>query len=143
MCRYYSSNRLTEKSDIYSFGIVLLELITGRPAIIRGRENTNIVNWVTPFLVRGDLEQIVDPRLHGEFDYGSMWKAVEVAVACVPPIAIQRPSMSYVVTELKECLQMEAARELTRGTNEKILRSNSTFEINVVDLEDASGPEAR
>ncbi|KAF7843422.1 putative leucine-rich repeat receptor-like protein kinase [Senna tora] len=140
---YYSSSRLNEKSDVYSFGIVLLELITGRPAIIKSHENTNIVHWVTPFIARGDLQQIVDPRLQGDFDFGSMWKAVEAAIACVPPVAIQRPSMSYIVTELKECLEMEAAREQTQGTDEQIPRSNSSFEMDIVDVETASGPEAR
>lgn len=124
---------------------MLLELITGRPAIIKGHdENTHIVQWVTPFLERGDLQQIVDPRLQGDFDFGSMWKAVEAAIACVPPIAIQRPSMNYIVTELKECLEMEAAHlGQTRGTDEQMLRSNSSFLMNAFDLEDVSGPQAR
>ncbi|KAK0594896.1 hypothetical protein LWI29_001676 [Acer saccharum] len=50
---YYMSNRLTEKSDVYSFGIVLLELITGQRAVIRGRENTHIVNGFVPSLKEG------------------------------------------------------------------------------------------
>ncbi|XP_061366847.1 putative leucine-rich repeat receptor-like protein kinase At2g19210 [Gastrolobium bilobum] len=138
---YYTSSRLTEKSDVYSFGIVLLELITGQQAIIKGRENTHIVKWVSHFLARGDIQQIVDPRMQGDFDFGSMWKAAEAAIACVPSISIQRPSMSYIVTELKECLEMEAARE-QEGTNEQISKSNS-FEMSVVDLEADYGPGAR
>ncbi|XP_027340223.1 putative leucine-rich repeat receptor-like protein kinase At2g19210 [Abrus precatorius] len=138
---YYTSSRLTEKSDVYSFGIVLLELITGQPAIIKGHENTHIVQWVSHFLPRGDIRQIVDPKMQGDFDFGSMWKAVEAAIACVPPISIQRASMSNIVTELKECLEMEAARE-QKGINEQISNSNS-FSMNVVDLEADYGPDAR
>ncbi|KAJ1385997.1 Serine-threonine/tyrosine-protein kinase, catalytic domain [Sesbania bispinosa] len=138
---YYTSSRLTEKSDVYSFGIVLLELITGQPAIIKGQENIHIVQWVSHFLARGDIRQIVDPRMQGDFDSGCVWKAVEAAIACVPPISIQRPSMSYVVTELKECLEMEAARE-QEGTDDQISKSNS-FEMNVVDPEVNDGPGAR
>ncbi|XP_054781157.1 probable LRR receptor-like serine/threonine-protein kinase At4g29180 isoform X2 [Prosopis cineraria] len=140
---YYSSYRITERSDVYSFGVVLLELITGQRAIIKGQENTHIVNWVTPFVKRGDLQQIVDPSLQGDFDFGSMWKAVEAALACVSLTAIQRPSMNYVVPELKESLEMEAAREQKWGTNEQRLKSTSSFDMHVVDLETASGPEAR
>ncbi|KAL5152486.1 putative LRR receptor-like serine/threonine-protein kinase [Glycine soja] len=131
---YYTSSRLTEKSDVYSFGIVLLELITGQPAIIKGHQNTHIAQWVDNFLVRGDIQQIVDPRLRGDFDFGSMWKALEAAIACVPSISIQRPSMSCIVSELKESLEMEAARE-KEGIN--------SIEMNVVDLEALSGPDAR
>ncbi|XP_028794817.1 putative leucine-rich repeat receptor-like protein kinase At2g19210 [Neltuma alba] len=140
---YYSANRLTEKSDVYSFGIVLLELVTGQRAIIKGQENTHIVNWVTPFVKRGDLQQIVDSRLQGDFDFGSMWKAVEVAISCVSPTASERPSMNYVVPELKESLEMEAARKQRWGTDGRILKSNSSFDTHVVDVEAASGPEAR
>ncbi|KAK4269292.1 hypothetical protein QN277_022471 [Acacia crassicarpa] len=141
---YYSSYRLTEKSDVYSFGIVLLELITGQRAIIKGQENTHIVNWATPFVERGDLRQIVDSRLQGDFDFGSVWKAVEAAIACVSPTSIQRPTMSYIVPELKESLEMELAREQkSRDSYGKKLKSNSSFDTHVVDLEAASGPEAR
>ncbi|KAL7162569.1 hypothetical protein ACSBR2_042962 [Camellia fascicularis] len=50
---YYSTSRLTEKSDVYGFGVVLLELITGQPAIIKSDENIHVVNWVKPMLERG------------------------------------------------------------------------------------------
>ncbi|KOM44466.1 hypothetical protein LR48_Vigan05g207100 [Vigna angularis] len=131
---YYISSRLTEKSDVYSFGIVLLELITGQPAIIKGHQNTHIVQWVNHFLERGDIQQIVDPKMQGDFDFGSMWKALEAAVSCVPSISIQRPSMNHIVSELKESLKMEATRE-QEGIN--------SIEMNVVDLEADWGPDAR
>ncbi|KAI4329189.1 hypothetical protein L6164_021481 [Bauhinia variegata] len=140
---YYISSRLNEKSDIYSFGIVLLELITGQPAIIRSHQNTHVVQWVSPFLAGGDIRHIVDPKLQGGFDIGSMWKAVEVAIACVPQVSVQRPDMSYVVTELKECLEMEAACEEIPGTDDNMLKSNSLLEMNILNLGTESGPEAR
>lgn len=113
---------------------MLLELITGQPAIIKGHNNTHIVQWVNQFLERGDILQIVDPKMQGDFDFGSMWKALEAAVACVPSISIQRPSMNHIVGELKESLKMEATRE-KEGIN--------SIEMNVVDLEAGCGPDAR
>ncbi|KAL5755891.1 hypothetical protein ACOSQ2_020637 [Xanthoceras sorbifolium] len=140
---YYTSSRLTEKSDVYSFGVVLLELITGQPAVIKGRNNSHLVQWVYPFLDSGDIRSIIDPRLEGNFDTNSVWKAVEAAMACIQSISINRPNMSHVVTELKECLEIEIASEQTSGTESKISRSINSVDMNPLDLETAMGPQPR
>ena len=101
---------MNEKSDVYSFGVVLLEIITGQTAIIKNPEKVHIIQWVSPMLERGDVKNIVDPRLEGDLDINSVWKAIEVAMACVSPTSIERPIMTYVVLELKQCLAMELAR---------------------------------
>ncbi|XP_077210751.1 putative LRR receptor-like serine/threonine-protein kinase At4g29180 isoform X4 [Tasmannia lanceolata] len=113
---YFISNNLNEKSDVYSFGVVLLELITGKTAITRhaNLETVTLVQWVTDMIGRGDIRSIVDPRLQGHYDVNSAWKAIEIAIACTPPIAIQRPSMSDVVMELKEFSQVDIAPEESR-----------------------------
>ncbi|KAL5575526.1 hypothetical protein UlMin_017225 [Ulmus minor] len=115
---YYLTNRLNEKSDVYSFGVVLLQLITSRPAISRINENemSHISQWVSVQLGNGDINSIVDPRLQGGFDTNSMWKAVEIAMACLSQSAARRPNMSIVVTELKECL----VAELSRRANSRV-----------------------
>lgn len=128
---------------MYSFGIVLLELITGLPAIIRGHNNTHIVNRVCPFLERGDVRSIVDPRLEANFDTNSVWKAAETAMECVPSISFQRPTMSHVVTELKRCLEMETAREQIQRTKSQMLSLSISVDISAVDVETEMGPEAR
>ncbi|KAJ9692189.1 hypothetical protein PVL29_011318 [Vitis rotundifolia] len=102
-----STGNLNEKSDVYSFGIVLLELITGRRAIIPG--GIHIAGWVSPMIERGDIRSVVDPRLQGDFNTNSAWKTVEIALACVASTGMQRPDMSHVVVNLKECLETEVA----------------------------------
>ncbi|RVW51906.1 putative leucine-rich repeat receptor-like protein kinase [Vitis vinifera] len=77
---------LDPESDVYSFGIVLLELITGQPAIITPG-NIHIVQWISPMIERGDIQNVVDPRLQGDFNTNSAWKALETALACVPSTA--------------------------------------------------------
>ncbi|CAJ1951573.1 unnamed protein product [Sphenostylis stenocarpa] len=105
---YYKLGTLNEKSDIYSFGVVLLELITGRPAIFKGTRVMHILEWIRPELERGELSRILDPRLQGKFGASSGWRAVGIAMACSASTSIQRPTMSVVIAELKQCLALES-----------------------------------
>ena len=102
--RYNKTGKLTKESDVYSFGIVLLELISGRSAKIE--DNRSILDWFYPVFESGKLEDIVDPRLQGIFSINSAWKAVETANSCIPFRSTERQTMSYVVNELKECLKL-------------------------------------
>ncbi|XVF74469.1 hypothetical protein PTKIN_Ptkin13bG0112700 [Pterospermum kingtungense] len=101
---YFTSKRLTEKSDVYGFGGVLLEIITGRPVneTKSNGERTHIKKWVSSMLSNGDIENIVDPRLQGDFDTNSAQKAVEIAMACVSQTPKDRPNMYIVMTKLAE-----------------------------------------
>ncbi|CAA6672937.1 unnamed protein product [Spirodela intermedia] len=94
---YYQTYRLTEKSDIYSFGIVLLEIISGKSPISRDPQSAPIVSWVQSRLERGDISSIADQRLNNGYDLNSIWKAAEVAMACASPTSSCRPKMSEVV----------------------------------------------
>ncbi|KAL6285568.1 hypothetical protein ACE6H2_009958 [Prunus campanulata] len=110
LSKYNLSNRLNEKSDVYSFGVVLLEIISCRPVYSsREHERIHISRWVSSMLAEGDIYGIVDMRLERHFHTNSVWKAVEIAMACVSPNAIKRPTMSQVVVELKESLATEIA----------------------------------
>ncbi|KAL8107471.1 hypothetical protein AgCh_024037 [Apium graveolens] len=59
---YYTSGRLTEKSDVFSFGVVLVEMITGQPAILRNEDRTRITDWVDSTIKNSDIKQVIDPR---------------------------------------------------------------------------------
>nr|CAN68923.1 hypothetical protein VITISV_044244 [Vitis vinifera] len=139
----YIDPELTEKSDVYSFGIVLLELITGKPAIIKDEDNIHIVQWVRSFVERGNIGSIVDPRLQGNLNTNSVWRVLETAMACLPPIAIQRVTMSHVVMQLKECLEEEKAHDQTRRMEEQATESSNSIDLYSLDLELEMGPEAR
>jgi hypothetical protein len=97
------------KSDVYSFGVVLLEIITRRPIITRTNERAHVSQWVSYMLAKGDIKNIVDKRLHGNFNINSARKAIEIAMACVSPTSTTRPAMSMVMAKLKECLATELA----------------------------------
>ncbi|KAF3518638.1 hypothetical protein DY000_02059929 [Brassica cretica] len=90
---YHRTNSLTEKSDIYSFGIVLLEIITNQPVIDKTRERTHINEWAVLMLTKGDIRNIIDPKLMGDYDTNSAWKTLELALGCVNPSSNRRPTM--------------------------------------------------
>jgi hypothetical protein len=100
----------TTKSDVYSFGVVLLELVTGRPAILRDPEPTSLIQWARQRLARGNIEGVADPRMRGDHDVNSVWKAADVALKCTAQASAQRPTMTEVVAQLQECLELEEAR---------------------------------
>ncbi|MFS7908663.1 putative protein kinase RLK-Pelle-LRR-I-1 family [Helianthus anomalus] len=116
---YYISNRLTDKTDIYSFGVILLELISGKEAISNesfGSSCRNIVQWAKMHIESGDIQGIIDPSLGNEYDIQSMWKIAEKALMCVQPHGNMRPSMSEVIKDIQDAILMQrgvetAARE--------------------------------
>ncbi|RCV16858.1 hypothetical protein SETIT_3G172100v2 [Setaria italica] len=108
---YAAALQLTEKSDVYSFGVVLLEVITGKPPILRCPEPINIVQWVRQRLARGNIEDVVDAGLRGGcYDANAAWKAADVALKCTTQVPAQRPTMTDVVAQLQECLELEEGR---------------------------------
>ncbi|KAG8077769.1 hypothetical protein GUJ93_ZPchr0007g3952 [Zizania palustris] len=123
---YQSTSTLSDKSDVYSFGVVLLEVVTGEPPIMNDQSRSHITDFVSQKLAKGALENIVDPRLQGDYDPNSMWKVIDLAVKCTARDSAQRPAMADVVTILKGCLAFESARALGKG------RSTGTTEISDV-----------
>ena len=97
---------------MFSFGVVLLEMITGRPPIIReGTKEIHISHWVSLNRPNGDVTKISDSRFRQKFDVNSMQKAVDLALSCTswnpPPNSFERPTMNIVVIDLKGCLAIE------------------------------------
>ncbi|XP_028756238.1 probable LRR receptor-like serine/threonine-protein kinase At4g29180 [Neltuma alba] len=110
--RFHRSGSVNKKSDVYSFGIILLELMTGQRPITETSDGArHISDWVNPKLETGDIQAIVDPRLEGKFSRASAWKFLEIAMSCITPAAVQRPDISSVVFDLKQCVAMEASPE--------------------------------
>ncbi|GFZ08089.1 leucine-rich repeat protein kinase family protein [Actinidia rufa] len=124
---------------------IAIDAAQGQPAILKSHNSTHIVQWINPILARGEIESIIDPKLRGDFDVNSVWKAVETAMACVPSSSIQRPTMSQVLVELKECLEIETACESTWTSRKDQETSTSSFEMVAFDIESSIsiGPQAR
>nr|XP_017217746.1 PREDICTED: serine/threonine-protein kinase CDL1 isoform X1 [Daucus carota subsp. sativus] len=100
---YASTGELTMKSDIYSFGVVLLELITGRRAIDPNRpaKEQNLVTWAQPiFRDPKRFPEMADPLLNKDFSVKSLNQAVGVAAMCLQEEPTVRPYITDVVAAL-------------------------------------------
>ncbi|KAL1208522.1 putative LRR receptor-like serine/threonine-protein kinase [Cardamine amara subsp. amara] len=91
-------------------------MITNQLVIDRNRRNPHITQWVGSELNGGDITKIMDPKLNGDYDSRSAWRALELAMSCADPTSARRPTMSQVVIELKECVVSEnSRRNMSRG----------------------------
>ncbi|KAG8052353.1 hypothetical protein GUJ93_ZPchr0001g29287 [Zizania palustris] len=100
---YMSTGKLTIKSDIYSFGVVFLELITGRRARDSDRppEEQDLVAWARPlFKDQRKFPKMADPLLHGCFPKRGLYQALAIAAMCLQEKAWNRPSIREVAAAL-------------------------------------------
>ncbi|PSS30632.1 Nodulation receptor kinase [Actinidia chinensis var. chinensis] len=106
---YYSTQHLSAKSDVFSFGVVLLEIISGREPlnIHRPRNEWSLVEWAKPYIRNSRIDEIVDPSIKGGYHAEAMWRVVEVALACIEPFSAYRPCMVDIVRELEDALIIE------------------------------------
>ncbi|KAF9622990.1 hypothetical protein IFM89_035705 [Coptis chinensis] len=99
---YVAPENLSAKSDVFSFGILLLEIVSGRNAIDVNYSPPSVVDWALPIIKHGEFVALCDPRIDPPDDLSVIQELAMLAVKCVKTMAEKRPSMADVV----ECLRV-------------------------------------
>ena len=110
---YVMTGHLTARSDVYGFGVVLLELLIGRRALDKSRPSRehNLVEWARPLLNHNKkLVKILDPRVEGQYSSKTATKVALLAYQCLSQNPKGRPLMSQVV-EILENFQSNGENE--------------------------------
>ncbi|XP_057492117.1 receptor-like protein kinase FERONIA [Actinidia eriantha] len=99
---YFLTRRLTKKSDVYAFGVVMLEVLCGRPSVVSGinEDQRSLVLWAQQCMKEKTLDQIIHPILRDQITPKRLMLFAEVAIKCLHSRPNGRPTMADVVASL-------------------------------------------
>nr|GEX73123.1 jacalin-like lectin domain-containing protein [Tanacetum cinerariifolium] len=104
--QYFETGVVTKESDVYSFGIVLFEVLCGRLAMMMGyEEKRSLFHLVERCDRDGNLMQVVWPDLQNQMNQWSFRKFTKIAFRCLKKDRKQRPTMGLIVKKLEIALQ--------------------------------------
>ncbi|EFJ20966.1 hypothetical protein SELMODRAFT_268158 [Selaginella moellendorffii] len=150
---YLSTGKSSEKTDVFGFGIMLLELITGQRAFDLARlandDDVMLLDWVKGLLRERKVDLLVDPDLKNEYDPMEVEQLIQVALLCTQGSPMDRPKMAEVVRMLEgdglaerweewqkvEVVRSQEVELVSHGNSEWIV--DSTDNLHAVEL---SGP---
>ncbi|KAL3621385.1 hypothetical protein CASFOL_036297 [Castilleja foliolosa] len=98
---YFMYGKISEKIDVYAFGVVLLELLSGRKPINcleteKGGQESLVI-WAKPRLENGDFKSILDPNLDGDINEAQMERMAIAAISCLTQSSRLRPRMCQIL----------------------------------------------
>ncbi|GKV05089.1 hypothetical protein SLEP1_g17133 [Rubroshorea leprosula] len=135
---YAMRGYLTDKADVYSFGIVALEIVSGRRnTCSQAKEDSfYLLDWALLLKEKGSLLELVDPRLGFDYNKTEVMKMINVALLCTNPAPAARPAMSSVVSMLEgkvavvelgldSSMSIESMRKLYQNLEERNIHEKS------------------
>ncbi|XP_076938365.1 putative serine/threonine-protein kinase PBL18 [Bidens hawaiensis] len=106
---YFSTGKLTRKSDVYAFGVVLLEVLCRKRAVDRSldEEQWGLVTWVQDSIKEGNLKHIIDSNIRREISPKCLKEFVRIAERCLHNSPKQRPTMAEVLFSLESLVVIQ------------------------------------
>lgn len=133
---YVITRRLTDKSDIYSYGVLLLELITGRDAI---QDNKNLVEWAQKYVTtETSMPSIIDPEMKHRYDMDELKSIITLIKMCTRKEGRRRPTIQQVIRWLQEKLDLNNAEALQNSSafmlsKDYLIGKESPYYLNISD----------
>ncbi|KAI3511631.1 hypothetical protein L1887_18787 [Cichorium endivia] len=113
--QYGRTGYLTKESDIYSFGVVLFEVLCGRLAFLNYNDEPGFLHhYAATRYKNGELHKIIDPRIREDIKPGTLLKFSAIAYQCLQETREQRPTIAEVVLQLKEAMRIQLEEEILR-----------------------------
>ncbi|KAL7593891.1 hypothetical protein Lser_V15G33733 [Lactuca serriola] len=103
---YYATGRLTRKSDVYAFGVVLFEVLCRKRAVDKNLE-VGLATWAQDSIKEGKLKDIIDSDIRGQISTKCLKGFVRIAERCLLSHPKQRPTMAEVVFSLESALNIQ------------------------------------
>ncbi|MCD7470283.1 hypothetical protein HAX54_010012 [Datura stramonium] len=144
---YASTGMLNERSDVYSFGILIMEIITGRNPVDYSRPpgEVTLVDWLKVMVSNRNAEGVLDPKLPEKPSSRALKRVLLVALRCVDPNAQKRPKMGHVIHMLEaddfpfreeRRASREHGRSFRDGVKERVMDKR------IIESGDSSGYES-
>lgn len=125
---YAMLGKANESCDVYSFGILLIEIASGRKPIekVSASIKRSITDWALPLVCKGKYDEVADPKLNGKYVEEELKRVVLVALICAQSRPEKRPTMLEVV----ELLKGDSKVKLAELENNELFKASEAADYN-------------